>query len=60
MLEIEVKGRNIAEGVPRTFTVHSNEVLEALTEPLNQIVVAVKNALEKHLPNLAQTSQNMA
>ena len=47
VMEIEVKGRNIAEGVPRTFTVHSNEILEALSEPLNQIVVAVKNALEK-------------
>ena len=44
VMEIEVKGRNIAEGVPRTFTVHSNEILEALSEPLNQIVVAVKNA----------------
>jgi len=31
--EIEVKGRNLSEGVPRTFTIHSNEVLEALTEP---------------------------
>ena len=41
VMEIEVKGRNIAEGVPRTFTVHSNEILEALSEPLNQIVVAV-------------------
>ena len=50
--EIEVKGRNIAEGVPRTFTVHSNEILEALSEPLNQIVVAVKNALEKTPPEL--------
>ena len=30
VMEIEVKGRNIAEGVPRTFTVHSNEILEAL------------------------------
>jgi len=52
VMEIEVKGRNIAEGVPRTFTVHSNEVLEALSEPLNQIVVAVKNALEKTPPEL--------
>ena len=50
VMEIEVKGRNIAEGVPRTFTVHSNEILEALSEPLNQIVVAVKNALEKTPP----------
>ena len=46
VMEIEGKGRNIAEGVPRTFTVHSNEILEALSAPLNQIVVAVKNALE--------------
>ena len=52
VMEIEVKGRNIAEGVPRTFTVHSNEILEALSEPLNQIVVAVKNALEKTPPDL--------
>ena len=52
VMEIEVKGRNIAEGVPRSFTVHSNEILEALSEPLNQIVVAVKNALEKTPPEL--------
>ena len=52
VMEIEVKGRNIAEGVPRTFTVHSNEILEALSEQLNQIVVAVKNALEKTPPEL--------
>lgn len=50
--EIEVKGRNLSEGVPRTFTIHSNEVLEALTEPLNQIVGAVKAALEKTPPEL--------
>ena len=52
VMEIEVKGRNIAEGVPRTFTVHSNEILEALSEPLNQIVVAVKNARENTPPEL--------
>ena len=52
VMEIEVKGRNIAAGVHRTFTVHSNEILEALSEPLNQIVVAVKNALEKTPPEL--------
>ena len=48
--EIEVKGRNLAEGIPRAFTISSNEVLEALTEPLNQIVQAVKNALEQTPP----------
>ena len=52
ILGMEVKGINTAEGAPRTFTVHSNEILEALQEPLNQIVVAVKNALEKTPPEL--------
>src|SRR5678809_1659728 len=45
--EMEVKGRNLAEGIPRSFTVSSNEILEALTDPLNQIVSAVKSALEQ-------------
>jgi len=50
--EMEVKGRNLAEGIPRSFTVSSNEILEALTEPLNQIVSAVKIALEQTPPEL--------
>ena len=50
--EMEVKGRNLSEGVPRSFTISSNEVLEALTEPLNQIVSAVKTALEQTPPEL--------
>ena len=44
VMEIEVKGRNLAEGVPRSFTVNSNEILEALSEPLNAIVSTVKIA----------------
>ena len=50
--ELEVKGRNLAEGIPRAFTISSNEVLEALTEPLNQIISAVKIALEQTPPEL--------
>jgi rod shape-determining protein MreB len=50
--ELEVRGRNLSEGVPRTFTVSSNEILEALTEPLNSIVSAVKTALEQTPPEL--------
>src|SRR4029078_10473749 len=50
--EIEVKGRNLSEGVPRSFTISSNEILEALTDPLNNIVSAVKNALESTPPEL--------
>ncbi|MFZ3175232.1 MAG: rod shape-determining protein, partial [Thiobacillus sp.] len=47
VLEMEVKGRSLAEGVPRSFNVSSNELLEALTEPLNAIVSAVRMALEQ-------------
>lgn len=53
MLEIEVKGRNLAEGVPRSFTLNSNEILEALQEPLSGIVSSVKLALEATPPELA-------
>jgi rod shape-determining protein MreB and related proteins len=51
--EKEVKGRNLAEGIPRSFTISSNEILEALNEPLNQIVSSVKSALEQTPPELA-------
>ncbi|MDH5228763.1 MAG: rod shape-determining protein [Gammaproteobacteria bacterium] len=50
--EIEVRGRNLAEGVPRSFTLNSNEILEALQEPLAGIVSAVKSALEQTPPEL--------
>ncbi len=50
--EIEVKGRNLSEGVPRSFTLNSNEILEALQEPLAGIVGAVKTALEQTPPDL--------
>ncbi|MEW8586326.1 MAG: rod shape-determining protein, partial [Candidatus Thiodiazotropha sp.] len=50
--EIDVKGRNLAEGIPRSFTLNSNEILEALQEPLSGIVGAVKTALEQTPPEL--------
>lgn len=53
LLEIDVRGRNLAEGIPRSFTLNSNEILEALQEPLSQIVSAVKSALEQSPPELA-------
>jgi len=53
ILELEVRGRNLAEGVPRSFTLNSNEVLEALQEPLSGIVGAVRAALEQAPPELA-------
>jgi rod shape-determining protein MreB len=56
--EIEVKGRNLAEGVPRSFALNSNEILEALQEPLSGIVGAVKLALEQTPPELGSDVAN--
>lgn len=51
--ELEVRGRNLAEGVPRSFILNSNEILEALQEPLSGIVGAVRSVLEQTPPELA-------
>jgi rod shape-determining protein MreB len=50
--EMEVSGINKAEGIPRKFTISSNETMEALVEALSQIVTAIKLALEKTPPEL--------
>jgi len=50
--EIQITGRNLAEGVPRSFSLNSNEILEALQEPLSGIVEEVKLALEDTPPEL--------
>jgi rod shape-determining protein MreB len=50
--EIQVSGRNLAEGVPKMITLNNNEVLEALNEALSSIVGAVKTALEQTPPEL--------
>ena len=52
LLEIDVRGRNLAEGVPRGFTLNSEEILEALQESLASIVQSVKSALEQSPPEL--------
>jgi len=51
--EMEVRGRNISEGVPRAFMLNSNEILEALQEPLANIVGAIRTGLEQTPPELA-------
>ncbi|MCB1842621.1 MAG: rod shape-determining protein [Halioglobus sp.] len=51
--EIDVRGRNLAEGVPRSFTLNSDEILESLQDPLMAIVQSVKSALEQSPPELA-------
>ena len=52
-VEIDVRGRHLAEGVPKQFVLSTNEVADALQEPVENIVNAVKNALEKSPPELA-------
>lgn len=51
--EIDVRGRNLAEGVPRSFTMTSDEVMNALQDSLSTIIQGVKGALEQSPPELA-------
>ena len=53
LLEMEVTGRNLAEGLPRKIVISSSEILESLSDPLHAIVGAVKTALEQTPPELA-------
>jgi rod shape-determining protein MreB len=52
-LSMEVKGRDMVAGIPKTVVVNSDEMREALAEPLNAIVEAVLLALERTPPELA-------
>ena len=53
VLTMEVRGRNLVTGLPKTIVVSSEETLEALREPALQIVDAVHNVLERTPPELA-------
>jgi len=50
---MEVKGRDLVAGVPKTLEIKSDEVREALQEPVNAVVESVKVALERTPPELA-------
>ncbi|MDP4221382.1 MAG: rod shape-determining protein, partial [Bacteroidota bacterium] len=52
-LMVEVKGRDMVAGIPKTIEVSSIEVRQALAEPVNQIVEAVKRSLERTPPELS-------
>jgi len=52
-LTMEVKGRDLIAGLPRQVTVRSEEIREALQEPIEQILASVKSALERTPPELA-------
>lgn len=51
--EMEAKGRDLVSGIPKVVRVHSSEIREAITEPIQQIVDAVRRALEITPPELA-------
>jgi rod shape-determining protein MreB len=53
VLTMDIKGRDLVAGVPRTLTVSSDEIRDALSEPVNGIVEAVKVTLERTPPELA-------
>lgn len=50
---MKVRGRNISEGLPRTLTIRSSEILDALQEPLQMLIQSVHTALESAPPELA-------
>jgi rod shape-determining protein MreB len=51
--EMEIKGRDLVSGIPKTLRISSVEIREALAEPMSQIVAALKTALEQTPPELA-------
>jgi len=52
-LTMEVRGRDQVAGLPRTIQVRSNEITEAISEPLDSIIGAVRSVLEQTPPELA-------
>ena len=52
-MEMDVRGRDLITGLPKTITIHSSEMLEALIEPAMMIVDSVHSVLEKTPPELA-------
>src|SRR5690606_10652482 len=50
---MEVRGRDLITGLPKTLKVSSTEIMEALREPVNNIIEAIKLTLEKTPPELA-------
>ncbi|MEM9554829.1 MAG: rod shape-determining protein [Acidobacteriota bacterium] len=52
-LTMEIKGRDLVEGVPKTLAISDSEVREALAEPISQVVDSVRQALERTPPELS-------
>jgi rod shape-determining protein MreB len=52
-LQAEIRGRDMVSGLPKTVVLTSEEIRQALEEPLNQIIEAVKETLDRTPPELA-------
>ena len=52
-MEMEIRGRDLISGLPKTMTISSSEVREALRESVNAIIDGIKSTLEKTPPELA-------
>ncbi|MFW5856130.1 MAG: rod shape-determining protein, partial [Bacillota bacterium] len=52
-LEYEVRGRDVMSGLPKNFTINSEETREAFDEPISEIIEAVRNVLERTPPELS-------
>lgn len=53
VITCEIKGRSLVSGLPQSISVSSNEIMEALSEPVNSIIEEIKNVLEETPPELA-------
>ena len=51
--EAIIKGRDLAKGIPREISISQHEIIEALTEPVGQILETVRSALENTAPEIA-------
>lgn len=52
-METEIRGRDLVQGLPRTIRVRTNEIVEAVQEPLREIVLAVRSVLQETPPELS-------
>lgn len=52
-MEMEIRGRDLVQGLPKTISVRTNEVVEAIQEPLREMVLAVRAVLQETPPELA-------
>ncbi len=57
--KLKCVARNLAEGVPRAITVTSDEITQAISDPLQSIVSAVKSALEQTPPEFLPILQSV-